>query len=65
MNAVYRLLPLIFVMVFAACSSSGEQAQTSSEQTPQTSVRQISTEDLEIVKGPIYYPYLPEVDGVW
>ena len=52
MNAVRSLFPLIFVAAFMACSPSDEQVPASQTRTP---VRQISVEDLEIVKGQTVY----------
>jgi hypothetical protein len=52
MNAICRISPLFLIIVFTACSSSDEQLQPA---PTQASVRQVSAEDLELVKGQVVY----------
>lgn len=53
MKTSYRVLPLILILAFVGCSSqSGQNAQPS---PTRASVRQVSAEDLELVKGQVVY----------
>ena len=53
MNKIHRLLLLLFVIVVAGCASQSEE--TTPPVITQDSIKQVSAEDLEIVKGQVVY----------
>ena len=52
MNLIYKILPLILIIVLVGCSRSDGSEQPA---PTQASVRQVSAEDLELVKGQTVY----------
>ena len=55
MNAICRIFPLILIVAFAGCFPQGDDSRQPTPTPTQASVRQVSEEDLEIVKGQTVY----------